>query len=306
VDPEVGRLEKPRASDSASQRIHWHPAFFQAIQLELADYRDLLEFKYEYQLTAEPLRVDTLIIVKPPSVRIDKNIARIFRTVNLCEYKSPEDYLSVKDFFKVYAYASLYAAITPETDMSELTLTFVGSRYPRELIQYLTGERHYRVEEGESGIYQVRGDYLPIQIIESKRLSPSDNRWLKTLTKDLEREEVKGILKEGKNRGKGAPMDAYFDAVLRANSKTFKEVLKMSDDTLTLEDVLMEAGLIPKWLAQGREEGEKKGREEKAVTIALNLLKKGWTAEETAETAELDIEKVRALYASAGKPDGAK
>jgi hypothetical protein len=43
------------------EKIHWHPAFFQAIQLELADYRDILEFKYEYQLTSEPLRVDTLI-----------------------------------------------------------------------------------------------------------------------------------------------------------------------------------------------------------------------------------------------------
>jgi hypothetical protein len=303
-------MEKPHTSGSASQRIHWHPAFFQAIQLELADYKDILEFKYEYQLTAEPLRVDTLIVVKPPSVRIDKNIARIFRTVNLCEYKSPEDYLSVKDFFKVYAYACLYAAITPGIDMSEITLTFIASRYPREFIKYLTGERGYRVEEGESGIYRVTGDYLPIQIIESKRLSPADNRWLKTLAKGLEREEVKDILKEGKNRGKGTPMDAYFDAVLRANPKTFKEALKMSDDTLTLEDVLMEAGFIPKWLAQGREEGreegEKKGREEKAMTVALNLLKKGWTPEETAETAELDIEKVRALYASAGKPDAAR
>ena len=49
------------------------------------------------------------------------------------EFKSPEDYLSVKDFLKVYAYACLYAAITPETELSGVTLTFVEHRHPREL-----------------------------------------------------------------------------------------------------------------------------------------------------------------------------
>jgi hypothetical protein len=49
----------------------------------------------------------------PPPLVIDKNRARIFKRINICEYKSPEDRLSVKDFYKVYAYACLYAAITP-------------------------------------------------------------------------------------------------------------------------------------------------------------------------------------------------
>jgi predicted transposase/invertase (TIGR01784 family) len=71
----------------------------------------------------------------------------------------------------------------------------------------------------------------------------------------------------------------------------------MSDDTMTLEDVLTETGILPKWLEQGREEGREEGEEERALKVARNLLKKGWTPEETAETVELDIAKIRTLTA---------
>jgi dimeric dUTPase (all-alpha-NTP-PPase superfamily) len=117
------------------------------MQLELAEYKDVLEFKAEYQLTAEPLRIDLLIIKKSGDVQLNKNIARIFRSINVVEYKSPRDYLSVKDFFKVYAYANLYAAIGERIDFSDLTITFITTRHPRTLINYLVHKRHYTLEK---------------------------------------------------------------------------------------------------------------------------------------------------------------
>ncbi|MDR2757307.1 MAG: hypothetical protein LBC20_16535, partial [Planctomycetaceae bacterium] len=77
-------------------KTSWHPAFWGAMQLELKEYRDVLEFTSEYQLTSEPLRIDVLIIKKLKDVVIDKNIARIFRTYNIFEYKSPSDSLTVE------------------------------------------------------------------------------------------------------------------------------------------------------------------------------------------------------------------
>ena len=112
------------------RKLRWHPAFLQAMQAELFDYREYLEFKPEFPLTAAPLQIDLLIIKKPKELAIDKNIARIFRSDNLLEYKSPEDYLSVKDFWKVCSYANLYAAITPGVDLSDVTISFVESRHP--------------------------------------------------------------------------------------------------------------------------------------------------------------------------------
>ena len=53
--------------DGESHHIPWHAAFIEAIQLELDAYRDILEFHPEYQLTAEPLRIDCVVMLKKPS-----------------------------------------------------------------------------------------------------------------------------------------------------------------------------------------------------------------------------------------------
>jgi hypothetical protein len=272
---------------SRSEKLKWHPAFFQALQLELIDYKNSLEFKYEYQLTSEPLRLDLLIIKKPSGLAIHKNIARIFRTDNIVEFKSPEDHLSVKDFLKVYAYACLYVAITPGTELSGVTLSFVEQRHPRELISYLAGVRNYGVEESGPGIYTVRGDYLPIQIIETKRLSGEENLWLRSLSKDLEVGAARVILEAGKGSVREAPMSAYLDVLLRANPEAFLEAWSMTNGTRTFEEVFTEAGIIPQWIEQGEEK--------KALAIARNLLAKGWAVEDVAETTDLPIEKVRSL-----------
>jgi hypothetical protein len=72
-------------------RIPWHPAFVQAMRLELGPYKDVPEFTSEHQLASEPLKIGMVIVKKAPGVVIDKNIARIFKRVNIMEYKSPEE-----------------------------------------------------------------------------------------------------------------------------------------------------------------------------------------------------------------------
>ena len=47
-----------------NDRIAWHPAFFEAIQMELEEYSHNLQFISEYQLNTEPLRIDVVIIKK--------------------------------------------------------------------------------------------------------------------------------------------------------------------------------------------------------------------------------------------------
>ncbi|MDR1278884.1 MAG: hypothetical protein LBK02_09040, partial [Treponema sp.] len=226
-------------------------------------------------------------------------IARIFRSDNILEFKSPGDYLSVKDFLKVYAYGCLYAAITPNVELSGVTLTLVEQRHPRDLISYLTSERRYGVEETGPGIYTVSGDYLPIQIIETKRLPAGENLWLKSLTNDLEPGAASAILEGRKAAAREAPLSAYMDVLLRANSEAFLEALNMANGTRTFEEVFTEAGIIPQWIdrgiEQGIERGIEQGEEKKALAIARNLLAKGWAVEDVAETTDLPLEKVRSL-----------
>ena len=82
-----------------------------------------------------------------------KIIGRIFRKYNIIEYKSPDDYLTVNDFYKVYGYCCFYQAdtenvlaILPE----ELTITFICNHYPRMMIQHLKKQRNLEIHQAGS------------------------------------------------------------------------------------------------------------------------------------------------------------
>ena len=275
-------------------RIAWHPAFFEAIQMELADFSQELEFIPEHQLSKEPLRIDVLIIKKTSDVSIKKNIAAIFRKDNIVEYKSPDDYISIENFYMVYAYACLYLVMN-KADVNNLTLTFVGSRHPRELLAHFQKVRGYTVEEKWPGIYIVKGDILPIQLIDNRKLSAGENIWLKGLDNRLRASEFLQVTNEAARRGNAARLRAYLEVISRANTESLWEAYKMSNTKLTLEQVLEEVGLTAKWEARGIIEGEARGEERKASEIAQNMLRNGFSAEQTAELSGLDIAKIREL-----------
>ena len=283
---------------SDGERIAWHPAFFQAIQMELEEYGDDLSFISEFPLTSEPLRIDVLIVKKTSTVPIKKNIAAIFREINILEYKSPDDYVSVKDFYLVYGYACQYMALNG-TDVNEVTLTFVESGHPRELFAHLQEKRGFDIEEKSAGIYNVKGDVLPIQVIDTRRLSSEENLWLRDLDNRLDAAEMGRITAEIRRLGKAARISAYLYAITRANAKSLQEAIKMSDMVLTLDQVLEEAGLIAKWEARGEARGKAsglaEGEKKKAKEIAKNLLGNGFSLEQTVHLSGLDIAEVRKL-----------
>ena len=278
-----------KGQDGEVPAIAWHPAFVQAIQLELDDYKDVLEFRSEYQLSSEPLRIDCVVIKKAPDVKIKKNIAAIFREVNLLEYKSPDDYISVGDFYKVYGYACLYASFE-KVSINSMTISFVESRSPRELLAHLENERRYKVEENPSGIYTVSGDILPIQIINSSRLSAEENLWLKDLSYKLAPLEIQQILSEINRHGKGASVGTYLDVITRANQNSIMEALKMGKPILSFVEMLEEVGIAAEW--------EARGKESEALVIAQNMVNLDLPLETVVSATRLDPEKIKALYRS--------
>jgi len=271
------------------ERIPWHPAFVEALQMELQEYQDILEFHPEYQLTSEPLRIDCVVIKKVKDVVIKKNIAVIFREWNLLEYKSPDDYISVADFYKVYGYACLYASFN-KVPITSLTLSFIESHYPQKLLDHLKNERNYTVAETGPGIYTISGDILPIQIIDSRRLSADENLWLKSLSKELGYTAITQIDKEINRQGKAARLAAYLNAILHANPSVIQEAKEMGKIS-KLDRVLIETGLAAMWEARGEARGE-----QRVFGIAQNLVKLGLPIETVISATQLDPEKIKPLY----------
>ena len=264
------------------EKIQWHNAFIGAIQLELAEYRDSLEFIPEFQLTTEPLRIDCVIIKKAKGVVIKKNIAAIFQEVNLLEYKGPDDYVSVGDFYKVYAYACLYASLE-KVPITSLTVSFVVSRHPRGLLKHFISQRSYKVEKTAPGIYTVKGDIIPIQVIDSRRLQADENLWLKGLRKRLGPTEVIRLGEAAEKQDK-ALIRPYFYVIAQANPLALEEASKMSKDTVTLEEVLERTGF------------NARAEERKSLKIAQKMVDSGFPLETVCSMTELEPEKVKALY----------
>jgi hypothetical protein len=282
-----------------ARRVSWHAAFVEALQMELYNYRDALEFHSEYQLTSEPLRIDCVVIRKAKDVVIRKNIAAVFREWNLFEYKNPGDYVSVADFYKVYGYACLYASFrqVPVTGMS---VSFVESRYSGKLLEHLQKERGYTVAETCTGIYTVIGDIMPIQVVDSRRLSAEENIWLKSLRGRLNYTERYQIGTEMARQGKDAQIAAYLHAVAEVNPEIIQEAFMGKRSPLTLEQALVNVGLTAKWEAKGeargRAEGEIEGEERKAFAIAQNMVNLGLPFETVVSATRLEPEKIKALY----------
>ena len=207
--------------------IQWHPAFTAAIQIEFEEEWDKLSFESEHQLSKKPMQIDELIIKLKKDAKIRKNIGRIFRQYNIIEYKSPEDNLSINDFYKVYAYTCFYQSNTKhicEIPPQELTITFVCSKYPREMLRHLQEVRGLQLVWQDKGIYYLVGDAIPIQLIITKNLDREENIWLQSLRTDLSKtEEFEGLLSRYEKRKHSKLYQAAMDTITRANWEKWKE-----------------------------------------------------------------------------------
>ena len=219
-----------------AKRIEWHPAFQASIQIEFEEECDKLTFEPEHLLSKKPMQIDELIIKVKDNERIQKNIGRIFRKYNIIEYKSPEDYLTVNDFYKVYGYCCFYQADTEnvlEILPQELTITFVCNHYPKTMIQHLQKQRKLEIIKVEAGIYYITGDEFPIQLVITKELECRENLWLQSLRKDIKDEnEIELLLKTYEEKKHSKLYQAAMEVITRANWTAMMEVKENMCDAL--------------------------------------------------------------------------
>jgi hypothetical protein len=259
-----------------ADKIQWHPGFYGAAELELKQNRDVLEFDREYNLSKEPLRMDLLIVKKRADVVIENEIGRIFRRFNILEYKSPDDGLSIDDYYKAIGYACLYkglGAYVNAVPAEELTVSLFREIYPRELIEELT-RSGAMVEERFPGIYYVTGSSLfATQIVVTGRLSKEGHSSLRVLSRHAKEEDIRRFLTESEKLetpGDRNNMDAVLQVSVSANGSVYE---KMKGDLQMCEalEKLMKKEIDAK-VALGRAEGKAEGRQDALLSSIKNLM----------------------------------
>lgn len=214
--------------------IQWHLGFYSAAEIELISNKDELEFQREYNLGKEPFRMDLLIIKKPANVQIENEIGHIFKKYNIVEYKSPDDSLSIDDFYKTTGYACLYKGLGESINAipaEELTVSIFRESFPRELFKALETSGA-KIEEHSQGIYYITGNVLfSTQIVVTRQLGKKTHRSLRILSRNARKDDVKAFLEESIRLtapGDRNNIDAILQVSASANQKLYEEVRRDS------------------------------------------------------------------------------
>lgn len=279
-------------------RLQWHSGFSAALRVELEDELDELCIEDEHMLSKKPMQIDVLVVKKKGEQPIRKNIGRIFRKHNIIEYKSPEDYLSINDFYKVYGYTCFYQSETKrvkDIPPEGITMTFICNHYPQKLLEHLKKFKGIEVEKQEAGLYYLLGDSFPIQLVIVKELSKEENYWLQNLRCNLKTgEEIQEVVRRYEQVKHKAYYSDMMNLIVRANQKQMEEEKNMCEALNELFAVeLKEADLRGR--KEGRKEGRSVGQIEKLKELVQKKLAKNQSIEKIADDLVEDVEVIRKI-----------
>lgn len=279
-------------------RLQWYSGFSAALRVELEDELDELCIEDEHMLSKKPMQIDVLVVKKKGEQPIRKNIGRIFRKHNIIEYKSPEDYLSINDFYKVYGYTCFYQSETKrvkDIPPEEITMTFICNHYPQKLLEHLKKFKGIEVEKQEAGLYYLLGDSFPIQLVIVKELSKEENYWLQNLRCNLKTgEEIQEVVRRYEQVKHKAYYSDVMNLIVRANQKQMKEEKNMCEALNELfAEELKEADLRGR--KEGRKEGRSVGQIEKLKELVQKKLAKNQSIEKIADDLVEDMEVIRKI-----------
>lgn len=280
---------KPKQRYRKKHRINWHHAMYEALHIELEEYLEHLQFYEEYHLgkSKESLRADVLIIRKCCDINIRKQFASIFKRYNVIEYKSPEDTLTVDDYYKVIGYSCIFRFQTGkvnEVACEDITITYITSHFPRKIKTELV-KRKIRLEKRAAGIYDVIGEIFRIQIIINRELDMKETLWLRCLDNRLKDKKYYEALSDIYAYHKDEPRySTPMDAIIRSNYERKGERDIMCEALYELFGVNLEEEVA---------RSEIKGRICSMIELVCRKLRKGKSAELIAEELDTDYETVK-------------
>ena len=214
------------------ERDHWHPGFLGAMEIEFRSYRKHLDFDDEHTLSKEPLKMDLLVIKKDRSVAITNQIGNIFREYNILEYKSPDDGITIDDYYKTMAYAYLYKGLGRTVDEipgEELTVTMARDVHPDSLFEKIKRSGG-TIEQKYPGVYYLSGIFnTPSQILVTSELDPELHASLRILTKRAKEEDVENFLRMTQGftePGDRQNADAVLQLSVSANRSVYEEIIR--------------------------------------------------------------------------------
>ena len=273
-------------------RVRFHYGFYAAIEVEYDLANVPLTYKHEVQLGKDPVRLDFLVIKKEPGIVLYDPIGEFFRQVNIFEYKSPEDGLSIDDFYKVQGYGLIYKGFgrkVNELPIENITLTIVRHTYPKDMVKMLQ-DSGILISSVHPGIYRFEGKLsIPVQLVISSQLPLGEYEGLRLLAKGATVEDIKYYAEKAiasNNERIIENAGTVIDVCLAVN-KNLEEGIKMYE---AVREVFKDA------FAKERQEG----RFEEKERVAVEMLKDGEPLVKISKYSKLADDVIRSLAKTVG------
>lgn len=221
----------------------------------------------------------------------------------MIEYKSPEDGLTIDDFYKTVGYACLYKGYGESVNqipLSELTISLFREAYPRDLFFSLKQEEH-EIEEKYPGIYYVTNKLpFPAQVVVTSQLNKEMHSSLRILSNHADREDVERFLE--KTKGMTSPrernnIDSVLQVSVNANFELYQE---MGRRDMSMCEALRE--LMKDEINEREAVARQEERQQTTLEVRLESIKKimsslNFTVEQAMDVLDISVNE-RALYLS--------
>lgn len=192
-------LRKELKELQATPRSDWHKAFEAFLKFKTHKYKGIT-IRTEVEIGTDTPRTDYVILTEEETQDFEESIFKMFRKINILEYKNPKDSLNKRVIYKALGYANLMIGTAEhEEDVpeDEVTISIFRSVKNPELWKEMkkAGEL---IETDTAGIYRVIGyTKLPFQIIITSELKGKEYAACRALTDKANEVDVEQVIEDG-------------------------------------------------------------------------------------------------------------
>lgn len=238
----IAELLKELKELQATPRSDWHAGFEALLRIETHKYEDKVHIITEEEIGVIPPRTDFVIMVEDEELVFDKAIFKMFRKINILEYKNPYDSLNERVIRKVCGYANLYIGVAEhegDRPSDQVTITIFRAAKNPELFAKMEQEGTL-VRDDVPGIYHVNSIVdLPFQIIITGELEGDEYAAYRALTDRATEVDVERIIQEiGKE--KDDTLKEYYGVLIKLIIEKNPQFIEVVRRDSAMEDVLME------------------------------------------------------------------
>ena len=226
----------------ATPRSDWHAGFEALLRIETYKYGDKVHIRTEEEIGEVPPRADFVILVEDEEVDLEKAIFKIFRRVNILEYKNPHDSLNERVIRKICGYANLYIGVAEhegDVETSQVTISIFRAVKTPELFAEME-KNGTLVRDEIPGIYHVQGiTDLPFQIIITGELEGAEYAAYRALTDKAEEADVEQII-DAANDEEDDKVKEHYGVLLNLVMEKNERYIELLRRDTAMRNVLME------------------------------------------------------------------